>query len=89
MGFAHVYHLVDASNPDEIGVEFPGMRDTGPTALDYVYLSFALGTAFATSDPSVRSVAMRRVVLLHSVVAFFYNALVLAVAFEVLQQLIA
>ena len=89
VGFAQIYRLVDAADPGTMGVEFPNTPDGGPSALDYVYLSFTIGTSFATSDPSIRTVPLRRAVLIHSIVSFFYNALVLAVAFEVLQQFLS
>lgn len=87
VGFAQIYHLVEAADRDRVGIEFPNTIGA-PAALDYLYFSFTLGTSFATSDPSVCTVEMRRVVLVHSVVAFFYNALVVAVAFQVLQQVV-
>lgn len=47
--------------------------------------SFTMGTSFATS---VRTPPIRRIVLVHSVVAFFFNALVVAVAIQVLQDIV-
>ncbi len=47
------------------------------------------GTSFATSDVEVVGIRTRRVVLLHSIVGFFSNALVAAVAFQVLQGLVS
>lgn len=44
-----------------------------------------MGTSFATS---VRTPPIRRIVLVHSVVAFFFNALVVAVAIQVLQDIV-
>ncbi|WP_207007150.1 DUF1345 domain-containing protein [Nocardioides aromaticivorans] len=88
VGFAQVYQLVDATDPARAGIEFPQPGGEGPSALDYLYFSFTMGASFATSDADVRTTEMRRVVLVHSVVAFFYNALVVAVAFQVLQQVV-
>ncbi|WGY02897.1 DUF1345 domain-containing protein [Nocardioides sp. QY071] len=88
VGFAQVYHLVDAANPDEVGIELPSSDGGSPSALDYLYFAFTMGTSFATSDASVRTTEVRRVALVHSVVAFFYNAVVVAVAFQVLQQVL-
>ncbi|NLG54322.1 MAG: DUF1345 domain-containing protein, partial [Rhodococcus sp.] len=67
------------------GLKFPD--NTWPTRLDYLYFAFTIGTTFATSDVEVREVGVRRIVLLHSIISFFYNALVVAVAFQVLQGL--
>jgi len=88
IGFAQVYHAVDSAHPGVTGIEFPNLRFDRPSALDYLYFAFTMGTSFATSDASVRTVWIRRIVLVHSVVAFPYNALVVAVAFQVLQDIV-
>lgn len=82
-GFAQIYLIADAAGDDE-DLRFPD--GAAPSILSYVYFSFTLGSSFATSDVEVVSTRMRRLVLIHSVVAFFYNALVVAVAFQVLQS---
>ncbi|MBW3085077.1 hypothetical protein KEM60_01269 [Austwickia sp. TVS 96-490-7B] len=55
-----------------------------PRTVDFMYFSFTVGTTFATSDVDVNRRRMRWVVMGHSVIAFFYNAVVLAVAFKML-----
>lgn len=85
VGFAHTYWAADGGGRRR-GVRFPGKRQ--PALIDYLYFSFTIGTAFATSDAQVESLGVRRVVMLHSILSFFYNALVVAVAFQVLQQVI-
>ncbi|HEY6594740.1 MAG TPA: DUF1345 domain-containing protein [Asanoa sp.] len=42
-----------------------------------------IGVSFATSDVEVRSRVLRWHVMVHSVLGFFYNAVVLAVAIGV------
>ncbi|MEV7693015.1 DUF1345 domain-containing protein [Microbacterium sp. NPDC089189] len=86
VGFAHIYRALDAS-ADRAGIRFPG--DPEPSLLNYLYFAFTVGTAFATSDAQVTTIRIRRVVMLHSVISFFYNALVVAVAFQVLQRMIS
>lgn len=83
VGFAQIYQVIDAGGVDEMHI--PGGR--APTTLDFLYFSFTVGASFATSDISVPGLRIRRVVLLHSVISFFYNAVVVAVAFQVLQGL--
>jgi uncharacterized membrane protein len=63
-------------------LEFP--RCVAPMATDFLYFSFTLGTSFAVSDVNVTSQAMRWHVMVHSVISFFYNAVVLAVAIGIL-----
>lgn len=82
IGFAQAYLVLDATADDE-DLRFP--NGAPASMLDYLYFAFTLGTSFATSDVEITSVRMRRVVLVHTVLAFFYNALVVAVAFQVLQ----
>jgi uncharacterized membrane protein len=64
------------------GLEFP--RSQAPMATDFLYFSFTLGTSFAASDVTVTSQAMRWHVMVHSILSFFYNTVVLAVAFGIL-----
>lgn len=64
------------------GLVFPGGED--PDLLDFMYFSFTFGTAFATSDVQVTSRPIRRAVLGHTILSFFYNAAILAIAFKFL-----
>lgn len=67
---------------DRGGLEFPGTPD--PAFVDFLYFALTLGTSFATSDVDVTNRRTRWHVLVHSILGFFYNAIVLAVAFKVL-----
>lgn len=63
------------------GLDFPGMGPGDEAAImDFLYYSFVLGMTAQTSDTSVTSTAMRRITLLHSVLAFFFNTVILALA---------
>lgn len=73
MYYAHLYYRIPRKPG---GMVFPGEEE--PAALDFAYFAFAIGTAFATSDVSVSSGKVRRTVLVHSVLAFFYNTTILA-----------
>jgi uncharacterized membrane protein len=64
------------------GLEFP--HGAAPMATDFLYFSFTLGTSFAASDVTVTSQTMRWHVMIHSILSFFYNTVVLAVAFGIL-----
>lgn len=85
-GFAQMYEAVDIA-AEEDAIVFPG--NDRPVLLNYLYFSFTIGTSFATSDATVKTLSARRLVLIHGVVSFFYNALVVAVAFQVLQHAVA
>ena len=48
--------------------------------LDFAYFAFTLGTSFAVSDVEVTDSRMRRSVLGHQILSFFYNAAILTLA---------
>jgi uncharacterized membrane protein len=58
------------------GLTFPD--DDRPDYWDFLYFSFVLGMTFQVSDVQVTSKPLRRVVLGHGIVSFFYNVAVLA-----------
>lgn len=49
-----------------------------PNYADFLYFSFTIAVASQTSDVSVNTVAMRRVVLLQTLLSFAFNATILA-----------
>ncbi|MBY0337224.1 MAG: DUF1345 domain-containing protein [Acetobacteraceae bacterium] len=61
----------------EEGVEFPG-GDGTPEFSEFVYLALNVGIAFQVADTTTRSTSVRRLVSLHMVVAFFFNAIIVA-----------
>jgi uncharacterized membrane protein len=67
------------------GLEFPGDREPG--MLDFAYFAFAIGTSFVTSDVQVTSRAARGVVLVHTVLSFAYNTVLIAVVVNVISNL--
>ena len=77
--YTHRYYGNFATNA---GLDFPvGHKE--PIYWDFLYFSFTIGVASQTADVSVTSMAMRRLVLAHSVLSFFFNATVLALAINV------
>lgn len=59
------------------GFMFPGSPD--PTYLDFLYVSFTVGLTYAMSDVNVTNEVQRRMVLIHSVVSFFFYSTILGV----------
>ena len=51
--------------------------------MDFLYFSFTIGAAAQTSDVSVTSSRMRRIVLVQTVLSFLFNTTVLALAINV------
>lgn len=71
--YAHRYY--DADPPGGLG--FPG-SPAAPGYWDFLYFAFTMGMTFQTSDTTVETPAMRRIVLGHGVAAFAFNIGVLA-----------
>ena len=87
-GFAEIYESVYERLPEATMISFPG-NDFDPTLGDFLYLSFTVGTSFAVSGATIGSREIRRVILIHSVTSYFYNAFLIAIAFQVIQRVIA
>lgn len=62
------------------GLEFP--ECPAPQLTEFVYFSFVIGTSFAVSDVTVVNREMRRRVTAHSVLSFFFNAALVAIAID-------
>jgi uncharacterized membrane protein len=78
--YAHEYY-VDRGPQGEPGLEFPGA--TAPDYLDFLYFSFVIGTTSQTADVSIVSRGMRRLALLHGIVAFVFNTTLLALSVNI------
>ncbi len=66
---------------DAGGLQFPETKE--PTGWDFLYYSFVIGMTAQVSDVETASTAMRRLTLFHSIVSFFYNTVILALAVNV------
>ncbi len=72
----HYYDDPLTSADDEVDLEFPGRRDPGPW--DFLYFSFVIGMTCQVSDVQVKTTVMRRAVLWHGLVSFFFNTVFIA-----------
>ena len=63
-------------------LRFPGTDPPG--LVDFLYFAMTLGVSFAVSDIEIQSRPLRWHVMVHSVLSFFYNAVVLAVAINII-----
>jgi uncharacterized membrane protein len=72
--YAHLYYREDAEGVG--GVDFPGGHP--PAYFDFAYFAFTVGMCFQVSDACVSSPQIRRSVLLHAVISFAYNSILLA-----------
>lgn len=65
------------------GIDFPGLarqRNPEPNYIDFMYFSITIVATSQTSDAAVTTRSMRTLVLVHAVLSFAFNALVLALA---------
>ncbi len=82
--YAHQYYLASA-NARPTGLQFPG--DDAPDYGDFLYFAFIIGTSGQTADVNISSTSMRRVAVLHCVLAFFFNTTVLALTINIAASL--
>lgn len=83
VGFAQSYEAAFVRARSDPPLAFPE-TDT-PGSVDFFYFAFTVATSFATSDVVVRTPRARWSVMVHSIASFLFNALVVAVAYQVLQ----
>ena len=80
--YAHRYYQEEKnSEPDGPGLQFPGGQD--PDYFDFLYYAHVVGMTSQVSDVQVTSREMRRLTLVHSVLSFGFNMLVLALSINV------
>jgi uncharacterized membrane protein len=68
------------------GLDFPG--EEKPDYLDFAYFSFVIGMTFQVSDVQVTSRNVRQLVLLHGILSFAFNTLILALAINTVTSLL-
>jgi uncharacterized membrane protein len=88
--YAHLYYTCKAEEVIDKecrgGLEFP--NDKTPDYLDFAYFSFGLGMTFQVSDVQVTSGIIRRLTLLHSLIAFIFNTTFVALIINIIAGLI-
>jgi uncharacterized membrane protein len=78
--YAHDFYG-EAEGGRKGGLKFPDTDDgkeENPDYLDFFYFSFVVGMTFQVSDVQVTNKSVRRLVVFHGIVSFFYNVAVLA-----------
>jgi uncharacterized membrane protein len=76
--YAHKFYGDSVTSADKHagGLKFP--EDDLPDYRDFAYFSFVIGMTCQVSDVAVTSREMRRLVLLHGVLSFGFNTVILA-----------
>ena len=84
LNYARLYHEPGSTG----GLDFPG---AGPgfhaDFLDFLYFSVTIAVASQTADVAISSQAMRRLVLLQSLLSFVFNAAILALTINIAASL--
>ncbi|HEX7775738.1 MAG TPA: DUF1345 domain-containing protein [Parvibaculum sp.] len=87
--YAHLYYaragLSGKIREDRGGLDFPKTKEPG--VWDFLYYSFVVGMTAQVSDVQVETTELRRMTLAHSIVSFFYNTVLLALAVNVIVSL--
>lgn len=81
--YAHEYYAKGEGAKGGIagGLDFPG--DDKPDGVSFLYFAYVLGMTAQVADVSVTSGAMRRLVTIHGVFAFFFNTVIVAATVNV------
>jgi len=85
--YAHVFYANHKLDKDKHagGLVFP--EEPHPDFIDFAYYSFVIGMTFQVSDVSATSKALRRLTLLHSLISFAFNTIIVALTVNVIAGL--
>lgn len=85
--YAHIFYGDDEedSNTHAGGLKFP--EDDKPDYIDFAYYSFVLGMTFQVSDVDITSKRLRRLSLLHSILSFIFNTVMIALTINIMAGL--
>jgi uncharacterized membrane protein len=87
--YAHLYYRNNEENSDREKAEsldFP--QEKQPDYWDFFYFSFVIGMTCQVSDVQIASRPLRRLALMHGILTFFFNTVILALSINLLAGLI-
>ena len=80
--YAHRFYAGPHSRSSETpSLQFPGGRE--PDFMDFMYYAFVVGMTSQVADVGVASKSMRRLTMVHGVIAFVFNIAVLALSINI------
>lgn len=82
----HYADMFYSAAEEDRPLQFP--NTSRPAFWDFAYFSFTIAAACQTSDVSTTNQAVRKVVIVHTLVSFFFNASILGFAINVTAGLI-
>jgi uncharacterized membrane protein len=83
--YAHAYYVSLAEN-GAAPLEFS--RQEAPVYMDFLYFSMVVGMTSQTADVVIASTRMRRLVMVHGMIAFVFNTSLLALTINVAASLL-
>jgi uncharacterized membrane protein len=87
--YAHTYYGdpdgPTGPKPHAGGLDFPGDRE--PDYMDFAYFSFVIGMTFQVSDVVITSRDLRKLVLVHAMLSFAFNTVILALTINTVSAL--
>jgi uncharacterized membrane protein len=85
--YAHYYYGDHATlkGQNAGGLVIPG--EDHPDYLDFAYFSFVIGMTFQVSDIQITSQRIRRMALLHGLLSFIFNTVIVALTINVVVEL--
>ena len=83
--YAHLYYQ-NSNIKREAPLEFP--TQMRPDYLDFLYFSLGIGMTCQVADVQIASRLLRRLALIHQILTFFFNNLILALVINILASLI-
>jgi uncharacterized membrane protein len=84
--YAHSYFIQPGPDAERQGLRFAG--NAPASYWDFVYFAFVVGMSAQTSDVSVTSTPMRRLVMFHGILAFAFNTAILTLSINILAGLL-
>jgi uncharacterized membrane protein len=87
MRYAHAYYGEgDVPNDHAGGLEFPS--DDAPDYLDFAYFSFVIGMTCQVSDVQIAAKGLRTLALIHGILSFGFNTIILALTINTVSGLL-
>jgi uncharacterized membrane protein len=80
--YAHEYYLQPVG-----GIDFKSGSDYAPDYRDFAYVAFVVGMTFQVSDTDITRRPIRRTVLQHSLLAYLFGAVIIAVVINIVAQI--
>jgi len=85
--YAHIYYGEgDSTEKPAAGLEFPS--DDCPNYLDFAYFSFVIGMTCQVSDVQITSKGLRSLALVHGMLSFAFNTVILALTINTISGLL-